>query len=131
MSNIIEAWRDALKLESETKAALSERSKIVRELEGLLLEQMAMEGYDSVKHNGETIYKTSVRSVTKASGVSAEAVSEAIEGTDLGYLLKPTYNASSLKGAVLERLDAGEPLPSGLSDLIQITEYTKVGCRRS
>lgn len=131
LSTIIEVWREAIAHEEECKDRASAAREMVNQYEQLIIEQMAIEGYDSVKHNGQTIYKRNVRSVVKAPGVGADDVAQVLrQSDDLRYLLREAYNASSLKGAVLERLDMGVPLPAGLEDLIVIKEFATVGARK-
>ena len=131
ISELIGKWRNGKKLMEDAKCDLAQRVANVFALEEMILERLSMEGYDNVKHDGETLYKMEVRSVTKADGVGVDQLTKALNGSEFDYLLKPSYHASSLKGAVLERIDSGEPLPEELEGLIKISEFVKLGCRKS
>ena len=111
---------EALRLRAELKTR-----------EGLIAEQMAINGIDRISVDGKTVYRLLKRFVSKRAGVDSGEACTYLEGIGLDYLVKPGYHPSSLKSYVVELLNSKENLPEGFNTLFSVLEEPSVGVRSS
>lgn len=116
---------------TRTKRELDKQLKEINgqlaSLEEALIEQFAAANMQSVNANGATVYVNHKVSARVIDGKEEEALA-LLDDEGLADIAKRRPNAQSLAAAVRERQADGD-LPDSWTDVFQITNYAKLGCR--
>jgi hypothetical protein len=116
---------------SKRKRELEDDLKVVKaklaDLNDPLAEQMGANGVQRATKDGLTVYLRTDRFVSKRADVDTDQACQVLEGWGWGYIVKESYNASSLRSLVVEKVDDGQPLPLDFDQFFNLSEKTTVG----
>ncbi len=84
-----------------------------------------------LEHNGKrmTLYLHRQVWASPAEGKNRSDVAAALQANGMGELVNPNYNSNTLSAWVRERVKSEEAIPSGLADVLNITERVEVNTR--
>ena len=124
---------DALKTQIKNQEAVTKADKQrLVELEAELVDQFTQAGVADLTLDGRKGYlKPEIWAGRVDDSVTPEQIANALEASDLGYLVTPrTVNWQSLSAYVRELDDQGQPLPEALAKVIEARPRTKIGFSR-
>lgn len=98
----VELERTRRQLEEATKENDAKRAAVNK----ALLDDFAEVGIQNISVEGLRLYVREDKFVNKCKEFDSDAICVLLEEEGLGYLVKPGYNATSLKAAIVEQVEA-------------------------
>lgn len=116
----------------EHEKALKVIQKKMAQLQPHVAEFMGAFNMDKLTLDGYTVFPSRNRYIRRRENISTDDVAQTLRDMDdWSYLVRESYNASSLRSAVLEVLDSGADLPSQLLSVIEVEEVASIRFRES